>query len=196
MISLQAIVHKMRTKGFLIGLAAALLLLNLAKMSVNYYKDRQDEVESKTLLLQQQERALEKLDDLRQSVAMLEAKKEQLDRFLFQGDSEERIASAMQIILQEKLSKANLAPESLRPILRGSIDRGQEKKIHDIAIKLRLAGDIGGFLEFIAELYRSEQLFVIENFVLKPDRQNKLKILMDLKGFYRLSGAAQDQPAG
>ncbi len=63
----------------------------------------------------------------------------------------------------------------------------KEKEIHDIAIKLRLAGDIQGFLEFLAGLYRSERLFVIDNFVLKPDRNGKLKILMDLKGFYRLA---------
>ena len=196
MISLQAIVLKMRTKSFLIGLAVALLFLNVAKMSVNYYMDRQEQVESRALLLQQHLRALEKLDELRNSVASLEARKEQIDHFLFQGESEERIASGMQIILQEKLAKARLEPESLRPILRGGSDKGQEKKVHDIAIKLRLAGDIGGFLDFIAELYRSEQLFVIENFVLKPDRQNKLKILMDLKGFYRLSVAADGQSAG
>jgi len=186
MINFQVLIHKIRSKPFLIGLAVALLLLNAARMLINYYQDRQLQVESRVALLQQQQRSLEKLDDLRKSVASLEARKEQLRHYLFIGESEERIASAMQITLQEKVSKAHLEPESLRPILRGG-DKGQEKKIQDISIKLRLSGDIQGFLDFIAELYRSDSFFLIENFVLKPDRQNKLKILMDLKGFYQLS---------
>jgi hypothetical protein len=186
MINVQVFIHKIRSKPFLIGLAVALLLLNAARLLVNYYQDRQLQVESRVALLQQQQHSLEKLDDLRKSVAALEARKEQLRHYLFIGESEERIASAMQITLQEKVSKAHLEPESLRPILRGG-DKGEEKKIQDISIKLRLSGDIQGFLDFIAELYRSDSFFLIENFVLKPDRQNKLKILMDLKGFYQLS---------
>jgi len=195
MINLQTIMLKVRSRAFLIGLAVVLLLANLVRMGANYYTDRQDQVESQLLLLQQEQHSLARLEELRNSVAVLQARKEQLDRYFFKGESEERIASAMQIILQEKLAKANLAPESLRPLLRGGGDKGKEKNIHDITIKLRLAGDIGGFLEFIAELYRSEQLFVIDNFIVKPDRNSQLKILMDLKGFYQLTGPAGEQPA-
>ena len=187
MINLPALFRKLRSRAILIGLAVLLLLFNLAKMSVGYFKDQQAEVESRVALLTQQRKAVARIDDLRESVSALEARKTALDRYLFQGESEERIASAMQIMLQEMVSKANLDPESLRPVLRGGGEKEKEKDIHDIAIKLRLAGDIQGFLEFLAGLYRSERLFVIDNFVLKPDRNGKLKILMDLKGFYRLA---------
>jgi Tfp pilus assembly protein PilO len=188
MINLPGILHKVRSRSFLIGLALLLLLFNLTKVSVNYFKDQQVEVESRVALLQQQRKSVERIDELRESVSALEARKKALDGYLFRGESEERVASAMQIMLQEMVSKANLDPESLRPILRGSTgEKDKEKEIHDLAIKLRLAGDIQGFLDFLAGLYRSQRLFVIDNFILKPDRNGKLKILMDLKGFYLLA---------
>lgn len=194
MINLPVLLHKARSKPFLIGLALVLLALNLGKMAVNYYKDRQLQVESRVELLEQNRKSLARIDELRESVSALEARKTQLGRYLFKGESEEQIASAMQIMLQEMVSKANLAPESLRPVLRGSsVEKGKEKEIRDIAIKLRLAGDIQGFLDFLAGLYRSEHLFIIENFVLKPDRTDKLKILMDLKGFYSLTDGEKQQ---
>ena len=197
MINLPVLVHKIRSKQFLIGLAVVLLFLNFAKMGVNYFKDQQLQVESRVELLEQQKKAVAKIDELRESVSTLEARKAQLSRYLFTGESAEQIASAMQIMLQEIVAKANLAPESLRPVLRGnSADKDKEKEIHEIAIKLRLAGDMQGFLEFLAGLYRSEQLFMIENFVLKPDRNNKLKILMDLKGFYRLADGEEKLSGG
>ena len=197
MINLPVVLHKVRSRSFLIGLAVLLLLFNLAKVSLNYFRDQQVEVESRIALLQQQRQSVARIDELRQSVSSLEARKTALDRYLFKGESEERVASAMQIILQEMVSKAKLDPESLRPVLRGgSGEKGKEKEIHHIAIKLRLAGDIQGFLDFLAGLYRSQRLFVIDNFVLKPDRNGKLKILMDLKGFYLLAAGEDSKNFG
>lgn len=191
MINLPVLLHKVRSRSFLIALAVLLLLFNVAKVSVNYFKDQQAEVESRVALLEQQRKSVARIDELRASVNSLEVRKKALDRYLFTGQSEERIASAMQIMLQEMVSKANLDPESLRPVLRGGGgEKGKEKEIHDIAIKMRLAGDIQSFTDFLAALYKAQHLFVIDNLVLKPDaRTGKLKVLMDLKGFYRLAKA-------
>lgn len=195
MINLPTVLHKVRSRSFLIGLALLLLLFNLAKISVNYFRDQQAEVASRVALLDQQRKSVARIDELRVSVSSLAARKAALDHYLFKGESEARVASAMQIMLQEMVSKANLDPESLRPILRGRRDEKDKKKeIHGIAIKLRLSGDIQGFLDFLASLYRSDRLFVIDNFILRPDRNDKLQIMMDLKGFYRLAKAKAAGP--
>ncbi len=51
MINLPVLFRKLRSRAILIGLAVLLLLFNLAKMSVNYFKDQQAEVESRVALL-------------------------------------------------------------------------------------------------------------------------------------------------
>lgn len=188
MISVEQILHRLRSRSVLIGIAAALLLLNLGRFAAGFFEDRQTELDSRLVRLQQQRREAAELEDLRAAIADLEERKESVGRFLFTGDSEEQIASAMQILLQEKLAKTALEPESLRPILRGSKEKGKdEAPFQELAIKLRLSGSLQDFVEFLADIYRSDQLFIIENFVLKPARNDVLKILLDLKGFYQIN---------
>ena len=188
MIPVGQILHHLRSRSVLIGIAGALLLLNLGRLGVNYFEDRQTELDARLTLLQQQRREAAELEDLRAAITDLEERRQSVDRFLFVGDSEEKIASAMQILLQEKLAKTALEPESLRPILRGNKEKGKdEAPFQELAIKLRLSGTLQDFVEFLADIYRSDQLFIIENFVLKPSRNDVLKILLDLKGFYQIT---------
>lgn len=182
--SLSQLYGRFRTKPFLIGIAVLLLVLNLGKATVSYFAGRQAEVESRLALLEQHRLTAGKLSACKEKVLWLEARKKQLDVYLFSGDTPEEIASAMQILLQDKVARAGLEPESLRPILRSEKDK--DATVGEIAVKLRLNGTLNEFSEFIVALYRSKQLFTIESFILKPYKNTKLKILLDLKGYYRL----------
>ncbi|MCK5437327.1 MAG: hypothetical protein KAI90_04905, partial [Desulfobulbaceae bacterium] len=74
-------------------------------------------------------------------------------------------------------------PESIRP------SQGREHKERDygeVAVKMRLSGSLNGFIKFLADLNRSQQLFIIEGFTLKSYKKTKLKIFMELKGYYLL----------
>lgn len=188
MIPVSQILHRLRSRAVLFGIAVTLLVLNLGRLAVGYFEDRQTELDSRLVRLQQQRREAAALEDLRAAIVDLEERRKGVERLLFTGASEEQIASAMQILLQEKLAKTSLEPESLRPILRGGKDKGKaEEPFQELAIKLRLSGTLQDFVEFLADIYRSDQLFIIENFVLKPSRNDVLKILLDLKGFYQIT---------
>ncbi len=191
MMRLAAILYQFRSRGVLITIALVLLVLNFGRLTVNYLNSREEMLANRVALLQQQRRLAAGVENLRQRVEALEQQKKGVEAFLFRGESMETVASAMQIALQEKVAKSGLTPESLRPITRGRKDKKDERHYHELAIKLRLAGDLQGMLDFIAEIYRSKHLFIIESFVIKPTRKD-LKILMDLKGFYTLAAAGDD----
>jgi hypothetical protein len=93
----------------------------------------------------------------------------------------------MQIMLQELVTKAGLEPESIRPMVSGT-QKGP-RDFHEISIKIRLAGTQSQFVDFIAQLYRSDKLFQVESFTLKPYKKSEMKIFIDLKGFYTLKNA-------
>ncbi len=183
------VLYQLRSRTVLVGLALILLVLNLGRVTVNYFNNRQEMVANRVALLQQQRRTVADLDTLRQRVEALRDRKEQIETFFFTGESQEKVASAMQIALQEKVAKTALEPESLRPIMRARKEK-DDRDYQELAIKLRLSGSLQDFLDFIAELYRSKHLFLIESFVIKPTRKD-LKILMDLKGFYKLTGSGE-----
>ena len=186
MMRLAALLYQFRSRGALVTIALVLLVLNLGRLTVNYLNGRQEMLANRVALLQQQRRLAAGVESLRQRVAALEKRQAAMESLLFRGESSETVASAMQIDLQGKVAKSGLTPESLRPIMRGRAKEAkEERRYRELAVKLRLAGDLTGLLDFIAELYRSHHLFVIESFVVKPTRKD-LKILMDLKGFYIL----------
>ena len=170
-------------KPLLIGIMAALLALKAGQLVINHFDEMEDHVSNREALLDQYHRTTQKLVKLRANVARAEKRKEQLDVFLFSGESAEKISSAMQIQLQEQVIKAGLEPESIRP-RQG--EKYQENDYGEVAVKIRLAGSLNNFTKFLADLNRSQQLFVIESFTLKSYKKTKLKIFLELKGYYLL----------
>ena len=75
---------------------------------------------------------------------------------------------------------------------RGGGDRDEkDNPVREVVINMRLSGTLEGFLELIAELYRSDLLFKVDSFVLRPFKGTEMKILLDITGFYRLAGENQ-----
>ncbi len=193
MTRLAALLYQLRSRGGLIAIALLLLALNVGRLTVDYLDSRQEMLANRLTFLQQQRRLAAGIETLRARVAALDARKKEVESFLFHGDSIETVASAMQIALQGMVAKSGLTPESVRPIMRGrGKEAKQERQYRELAVKLRLAGDLAGLLEFISGLYRSDHLFVIESLVVKPTRKD-LKVLMDLKGFYLLAGGSGEE---
>lgn len=184
MINLANLSAKLRSRGTLVAIALVLVVLNLGRFTVSWFESRQEEVQTRLALLEQNRAAVEKLDSLQAAVQSLKTRKEQAAGHWFRGDSEEKVASAMQIILQEKVAKSGLSPESIRPITRGGKKGEEDKVLRELPIKLRLSGSMDGFMNFISELYRSREVFIVESFVLKPTRGAEIKILVDLIGYY------------
>ncbi len=173
-------------KTLFLAVGGLLLLLNLGRLAVGTYQNQLDEVEAQQNLLMQYQKTADKLPALKKRVARLEQQGKKLEKFLFTGKTEEEISSSMQIMLQKMVTKAGLEPESIRPLKSSS--KKDPQSIHEISIKIRLAGNLNQLIDLLAGLYRSKNLFQVENFTIKPYKQTDMKIFLDLKGFYKLSG--------
>lgn len=174
-------------KTLILTLAGLLLLLNLGRLSLSAYSSQQTEAMEKQNLLTQYQETASQLPTLKKRVTRLQQKSAMLEKYLFTGSAEAEISSAMQIMLQELVTKAGLEPESIRPMVSGT-QKGP-RDFHEISIKIRLAGTQSQFVDFIAQLYRSDKLFQVESFTLKPYKKSEMKIFIDLKGFYTLKNA-------
>ena len=183
MIGLQNITGRLHRKSLLIGFAVLLLAINVGRWGINNYSDRKEELAARQALLQQQHSVKGSLPGLKNTVAKLEKRYEQLAVYLFKGGSEEEISSSMQIILQEHVIKAGLEPEFIRPVKTGALAKGDA--IGEIAIKVRLSGTMENFMKFLGFLYNSKNLFKIEDISLKPFKEDEMKIVMEIKGYYR-----------
>jgi hypothetical protein len=184
MIRLNDLKSRFGTRPLLIGAVALLVGLNLLRFAYGSYEQKKESVHSRQELLVRYQASLGQLPELRSRVTALERQKQAFEEILFTGSSEEEIASAMQIMIQEQLVKAGLEPESLRPLRSGD---AKGKEYGEISIKVRSAGTLNEFIGFLANLYRSRQLFQIESFTLKPYNQTELKIFIDFKGYYKLA---------
>ncbi len=171
-------------KVLLLSLGALLLALNLGRLAWGTYSNQIDEAEARMALLAQYESAVEELPNLKKRVGRQKQRAARLEKYLFSGESEEEVSSAMQIVLQEKVTKAGLEPESIRPLVSGK--KNLNREFNEITIKIRLAGTLEHFVVFLADLYRLDKLFQIESFTLKPYKKNEMKIFLDLKGFYSI----------
>ncbi len=185
---LSRIIGRYSRKTILITLAALLLGLNFFRVAGGYYDEQLENLKSKNAQLEKHRITTRKLPELRQQVAVLEERQKQIEEYLFVGSSEEEVASAIQIMLQEKLSGAGLETESLHPIKQGlGKGDGQEREYGEILIKARLSGSLNAFVDFIAELYKSKQLFKVESFSMKSYRGTGLKIFFEFKGYYKIA---------
>jgi len=184
MISYTEIVNRYGKRQILITAVVLLFVLNALKFGYSFYQGQLADLEQQGELLEKYQSSTAKIDELRKRVVFLEQQKKQMEGYLFAGESEEEIASAMQIMLQDMVVKAGLDPESLRA--SGVGDSSRDKEFGEISVKARLAGTLQGFAEFVANLYKGKRLFRIESFTLKPYKKTELKIFMDLKGFYKV----------
>ena len=184
MINFSSLTGRIDKKRLLMVVLALLLILNIGRLAMGYYKNQKEEVESRIGLLNQYRKAVAMQPQLKKRVKQLEKRAEQFDRYLFSGSSVEEISSAMQIMLQNKVADAGLEPESIRPMRQGA--SGKPGETEDLVIKMRLAGSLDQFVDFLANLYRSRELIKIETFSLKPYKAG-LKISLDVKGFYHLT---------
>lgn len=189
MISFAQIIGRYQSRTLLIAFAMLLLLLNLGRLGINSYLQFQEEIANKSALLEQYSLSARKLDKFKARTQELEQTKEQLEVYLFEGESPEKIASAMQIMVQDLVVRADLKPESLRPILpKGQAkDKDKAPKLGEIVIKVRLTGELNQFINFINSLYQSKNFFKIDNLTLKPFQKKDLKIFLELKGYYSIT---------
>ncbi|MFH1215400.1 MAG: type II secretion system protein GspM [Pseudomonadota bacterium] len=172
-------------KALLLTLGALLLLVNIVRLSLGTYSDQKKELEANQNLLEQYQETAASLPSLKKSVARLKQRSAKLEKYLFTGVSEEEVSSAMQIMIQEQVTRAGLEPESIRPLVTGG--RNAPRDFHEIAIKIRLSGSMSQFMDLISQLYRSDKLFQIESFTLKPYKKSEMKIFLDIKGFYTIT---------
>jgi Tfp pilus assembly protein PilO len=170
------------------GIAALLLLLNLGRLGLDYLDSRQAELTDRMAMLTQYREAVQRLPELEDRVVLLSRRQQRLESFLFQGESEEKIASAMQIMLQTEVSNAGLEPEFIQPVRAG--EGGDRKEHGEIAIKIRMSGALNDLGVFLHSRYAGKQFFRIESLTIKPFKPGELKISMDVRGYYKIGREA------
>lgn len=171
-------------KTLLLSIGALLLLVNLFRLAWGAYTGLTQDVEANRELLTQYQTTVSELPNLKKRVGRQKQRAIQLEKYLFSGNSEEEVSSAMQIMLQEQVTKAGLEPESIRPMATGK--KNPIRDFNEIEIKIRLAGTLNQLMDFLSELYKSDKVFQVESFTLKPYKKNEMKIFLDMKGFYSL----------
>ena len=180
------LISSLRTRKSLLILAVLLLLINILRVTTNHFNQKQEAILEQTAMLAQYHIATRKLVEMRGRVAWLNKQKKEMDSYLFAGKSEEKIVSDMQITLQEQVTKAGLAVESLRPIRRADRAKAKDIDYGEVTIKIRLSGTLNQFVDFLAQLYKSKSLYQVESLTLKPYK-NGLKIFFDVKGYYKIT---------
>ena len=171
-------------KVLLLVIGGLLLLLNVGRLAWETYSNQLAEAEAQQNLISQYRATVSKLPNLKKRVARQKQRAAGMEKYLFSGASEEEVSSAMQIMLQEQVTKAGLEPESIRPLVGGA--KQGTKEYQEISIKIRLAGNLSQLVDFLVQLYRSKKLFQVESFTLKPYKKTEMKIFLDMKGYYTL----------
>lgn len=182
---LTQLTSSLMNRKSLIIIAVVLLIINLFRVTIDHFNQKQEAIENRAATLEKYRIATRKLDDMRGKVAWLDKQKKLMDSYLLSGDSEDKIVSDMQITLQEQITMAGLAVESLRPTRRTDKTKDKDKGYGEVTIKIRLSGTLNQFIDFMAHLYQSKSLYQVESLTMKPYRQN-LKIYFDVNGYYKI----------
>lgn len=183
-------IARFRLRIVLVLLAVVLAGFSVWRQMEARYATKEEYIASRKVLLDQHRLTVRKLSGLKKQVEQLEERRQQVDKILFTGASEEEVASAMQLLVQEKLNGTGLETESLRPVLQTPVkekDGGKKKGYGEISVKARLSGTLNGFSTFLANLYQSDKLFRIESFSIKAYKGTGLKIFIDINGYYKLA---------
>lgn len=175
----------MDRRTLLVGLAVVTVLLVAGSRGYDFYKTTQEQVVRDRQQLFLYQKQVTALPALQKRIKLLERQASKFQGLLFEAKSQDDVTSKMQIKLQAMITKAGMEPESLRPLRSRRQGSGS---VQAITIKMRLAGTIAQFEEFLAAIYRSRQLFMIESFTVKPYKKEGLKVFIDVKGLYRLQG--------
>ncbi len=187
---LSQIITRLRSRSVLIIIAIGLVILNVGRMASSQYNEYYQGIESKQDLLGQYQISTKNIDSMRKRIKQLEGKKKQMDSLMFTGASKQEITSAIQIKIQELLGRANLTPESLAPA-RDS-NKNKDKQYGDVSVKIRLTAQYADIIQFLKELYQLDYLLKVDNFTLKPFKGSQLKVFLELKGFYKLTTAPEE----
>ncbi len=162
-----------------------LLLFNLGRLLIGHYADQQKAILSQQELLARYEEKVRQLPDLKKKIRGLKQGTGAYEKFFFRGPSVDKISSDIQIKLQGMVSDSGLKSESVRPVTRGK--KAKKNALYQtIAVKLRLAGTMDQFVDFMTRLYAVDKIFMLENFTLKPHKKEQMKIYLEVKGYYLL----------
>ncbi|MBU1406371.1 MAG: hypothetical protein KKE82_02710 [Proteobacteria bacterium] len=178
-------IHRFDRRHLLAGLAAVLLVANLGRMGMGYFDSRQEELEERMAMLAQYREAVQRLPEIEERATLLARQQQQLESFLFHGENEEKIASAMQIMLQSEVNNAGLEPEFIQPVRKG--EGGNRKEHGEIVIKMRMSGALNDLGKFLHSRYAGKQFLRIESITIKPFRPGELKISLDVRGYYKIA---------
>lgn len=195
---MKDIVHffaRFQRRSLLMAAAVLLIIVNLGVWVNDAYDTRQEEVESKTAQLEQYQLVSRKGKVFDERLDHLLGLQEQVGQYFFTGEDDNKLSSAMQLRVQALVAKAGLQAESIRPTMRKTDlkqDKGGGSVLGEVMIKVRLAGTIHEFMDFLATLYRGKEFFEIESVSLKPYRKTGLKIFIELKGYYIIPGQSGD----
>ena len=190
--------ERFQRRSLLLAVAILLVLANSGQWAVDVYESGREELESKNAKLAQFQLVTEKADVFKKRLAFLTREKEQVGQFLFSGE-EDKLSSSMQLRLQAMVSKAGMQAESIRATLQKP-ERRQNKEdeegqtFGEVLIKLKLAGTLHEFMDFMAGLYKGQEFFRVESISIRPYRTTGLKIALELKGYYIQTG--QDGTSG
>jgi hypothetical protein len=177
--------HRISSRGLLLGLVGLLLLVKLGFKLQDAYEAAQDDLESRQANLARYLKLAGKTPELKSQLQRLTAERERLVKVLFTGSSEENIISAMQLDLQALVTTAGLESETIRPVKQKNAQgSGGGTGLGEVAIKASLNGTLAGYQAFLAELYRSGRFYKIEAVTLSPFKKSDLKILIDLRGYF------------
>jgi len=182
-------IHRFDRRYLLAGAAAVLLVANLGNWAWGYFDSRQAELADRMAMLAQYREAVQRLPEIEDRVVLLARQQQQLESFLFQGENEEKIASAMQIMLQSEVSNVGLEPEFIQPVRAG--EGGDRKEHGEIVIKMRLSGTLDDLGKFLHSRYASKQFFRVESLTLKLFKPGELKIFLDVRGYYKIGKGAE-----
>jgi Tfp pilus assembly protein PilO len=167
--------------------AVVLLVANLGRLGLGYFDSRQEELEERMAMLAQYRETVQRLPEIEERVVLLARQQQQLESFLFHGENEEKIASAMQIMLQSEVNNAGLEPEFIQPVRKGEGGGGDRKEHGEIVIKIRMSGALNDLGKFLHSRYASKQFLRIESISIKPFRPGELKISLDVRGYYKIA---------
>jgi len=191
MLNLSKLLALARTRNGLLVIVGSLLLLNAVRLINGKYAEVLHSVESKQALLGQYRMTTKDIETVLARVQEIETRKNQFESHLFQAATEKDVTSAMQIKLQDVMTKVGLSPESVNAGGKGGKDANSPYGA--VSIKVRLGGTLDNFMKLLAEIYKMDTLFRVDSFTIKPFKKEELKIFLELKGFYRLTEPTKEK---
>ncbi|MFZ5774066.1 MAG: type II secretion system protein GspM [Thermodesulfobacteriota bacterium] len=187
-----AFIQRFDRRQLLLGAAALLLLLNLGQWGLDFLVARQAELADRSTMLDHYREAVARRPEVEARVAQLRQQRDRLESYLFHGESEEQVVSAMQIMLQTEISEAGMEPEFIQPVRSGP--PADQRGRGEIVINIRMAGTLNGLGRFLHARYKSPSFFRVSNLTLKPYKTGELKVSMEVRGYYRLGKAGGAPP--